>query len=239
MCWRLPKLSSSSVKADSIVDMNKYLSAAGAEWDSGPEAGMWIGPLLDEFGESLGHAVPPIYGEYAVIPIPQDKDEVELYDFSVLESLVELLAVFTGDQAVHTALWEGWGYLYDHDQDPRTAARMITYTSGSGDLPPVPDWIVETRVARPNAAPLQLPHRNYYLWTGPLKSTLAIQIHGNIPSLIWPEDRSWFIGAPIYTDELAVGADERLIQAIISTPSMAEFGARRATRNDNLRIDGR
>ena len=41
----------------------------------------------------------------------------------------------------------------------------------------------------------------------------ALKIHRAMPhsppSLIWPTDRAWFIGIPIYTAEIAIGAERR------------------------------
>ncbi len=221
----------------SIGDMDKHLSAAGADWDAGPEAGEWLGPLLEEFSDLLGHAVPAGYEQYAIIPIPFSKEDPELQDISALESLVEELRIFTGEQTVHTGLWEGWGWLYNHGLNPRTAPGVAAYVAGgydAGDAQGLPDWIAETRVERPNARPLQLPNRNYHLWSGPLDSVLALGHHDNFPSLIWPEDRSWFIGIPIYSAEMAIGADERVIQSILAAPSMRELSARRASRDEAL-----
>ncbi len=219
------------------VDMEKYLSAAGAHWDSGPEAGEWIGPLLDEFSDLLGHAVPAGYEQYAIIPIPRSKEDPEQQDISALGALIEELRTFTGEQTVHTGLWEGWGWLYAHGLDPRTAPGAAGYVAGgsaAGDAQGVPDWFAATRVERPNAGLLRLPNRNYHLWSGPLDSALAFGHQKDFPSLIWPEDRSWFVGIPIYSAEMALGADARKIEEILSSPSMRELGARRAGRDESL-----
>lgn len=62
--------------------MEKYLNAAGADRDSWSEAGEWIGPLLDEFSDLVGHALSAGYGQYAIIPIPRSKKSPELKDIS-------------------------------------------------------------------------------------------------------------------------------------------------------------
>src|SRR4051812_32182998 len=39
----------------------------------------------------------------------------------------------------------------------------------------------------PDAQPLELPHRRYYLWTGPLRSVTALRdMWEDPPSLVWP-----------------------------------------------------
>lgn len=93
------------------------------------------------------------------------------------------------------------------------------------------------RVARSNTAPLRLPQRNYLVWSGPLSSTLALRHTGDIPSMIWPDDRSWFIGAPIYTCEIVFGADDRIVRAVVETPAIRALRARRAERDDKRHID--
>lgn len=218
--------------------MEERLTAAGAAWDAGPAAGEWIGPLLDEFGPTLGHAVPSGYEAYAVVPIPSGDEIASRQDYRVFEALVEVLAPFTGEQVVHTAFWEGWGWLYNHGEDPRTALGMGVFVFGSHDemaLAEATEAMARRRVARPDVPPLALPGRKYFLWSGPLRSAAALRHTGDIPSLVWPEDRSWFIGAPIYTAEIAVGADAQIIQAVLDAPSL---GARRAERGDVLEGDG-
>lgn len=220
--------------------MDEYLSAAGAAWDPGPAAGEWIGPLLDEFGPSLGHAVPAGYEEYVVVPIPGGDEVVERQDYRVLEALIEQLAPVTGEQIVHTALWEGWGWLYNRGENPYTAPGYAVLTFGVDHdvaLRQAQEAMSRRRVARPDASPLNLPARNYFLWTGSLSSVAALRHTGDIPSLIWPEDRSWFIGAPIYTTEIALGADERIVRAVLNAPSVRALGARRAGRDEVLLLD--
>jgi hypothetical protein len=90
-------------------------------------------------------------------------------------------------------------------------------------------------VEEPNTAPLGLPRREYYVWSGPVRSALAFRQHAHSPpSLIWPKDRSWFVGAPIYTNEYAVGGSQHAIDA---TLAHAHLNARAATPDDRLDID--
>lgn len=219
--------------------MDECLTAAGASWDLGPAAGAWIGPLLDEFGATLGHAVPAGYEAYAVVPIPWGDELPERQDYPVLEVLIAQLAPVTGTQVVHTALWEGWGWLHDRDQDPRTAPGSAAFVISHDEaaLRHAQEAMARNRVARPHAAPLMLPARNYFLWSGPISSVAALRHNGDIPSLIWPEDRSWFIGAPEYTTEIAIGADERILRTVLDAPALRARGARRAERDELLQVD--
>jgi hypothetical protein len=164
----------------------------------------------------------------------------------VLDALVGVLAGFTGDQAVHCAMWGGWAWWYSAGEDPRTAPGMSAHVAwAEGDEPgeeeraralaEAREWLAADRVRRPDVAPLDLPHRSYHVWTGPLSSVLAFRHHPwHPPSLIWPQDRSWFLGAPIYTNEIAVAGPGAVIDALIADPVL---GARRAAPDDVLDID--
>jgi hypothetical protein len=118
---------------------------------------------------------------------------------------------------------------------------------GGEDEPPPPrhgldrrlaegrEQAARTRVEAPDAEPLEQPFRTYHPWTGPLRSAVAFRQHPHEPpSLVWPEDRSWFIGAPIYTNEIAIGATEHVIDAVLAAPGLY---ARRAACDDVLDID--
>jgi hypothetical protein len=56
------------------------------------------------------------------------------------------------------------------------------------------------------------------------------------PSLILPDGRSWFIGIPIYTNEIAVAGTTAVIDAVVAD---RRLNARRATPDDVIDIDDR
>ena len=225
-----------------------HLVTVDAAWDDGPDAGRWIADRLGPFGPSVGHAVPLGYPAYAVVPIPADEDaEGDRGPLSVIEALLDVLGPFTGDQPVHSGMWEGWGWWYDTGADPRTAAGMgVSILWAEGDDRPAQEEIdralavareelAAERVESPDVEPLDLPYRRYYLWTGPLRSATAFrhQPH-DPPSLIWPEDRSWFVGVPEYTNEIAVAGTTDVVDAVVTD---RRLNARRATPDDVLDID--
>ncbi len=230
---------------------SRYLELAGASWDGGPQAGDWIRERLGPFGASVGHAVPWGYEAYAVVPVPLDEDDPDgvrgADPYLTLEVLLEVLAPFTGEQRVHCGLWDGWGFLYGPGEDPRTAPGISVLVAWrSEEDRPDPEEIArvrseaaermaQTRVRRPAAEPLELPNRAYHLWTGPLRSVLALRHQEHQPpSLVWPQDRTWFVGAPIYTNELAVAGTRAVVAAVLVDPRL---GARPATPADLLDVD--
>ncbi len=229
-------------------DASPHLAAAGAAWDDGPEAGLWIADRRAPFGDSVGHAVPLGYAAYVVAPLwPDEHASADRGCLPVMEAVLDVLARFTSDQPVHCGLWEGWGWWYSRGQDPRTAPGMgvQVYWAETDDpsqeeidhaLADARERMAVDRVQRPDAAPLTLPEsHDYYLWTGPLRSVTAFHHEPqDPPSLIWPEDRSWFAGAPIYTNEIAIAGTTALIDAVVADPRLS---ASRASPDDALDID--
>jgi hypothetical protein len=231
-----------------VTVVSPHLVAVDAAWDDGPDAGGWIADRLAPFGASVGHAVPLDYPAYAVVPIPPADDlQSESGCLSAIETLLDVLGRFTGDQSVHTGMWEGWSWWYDTGADPRTAPGMgvgVAWPEGD-DRPAQEEFdralanareqLAAERVERPDVEPLELPHRLYYLWTGPLRSATAFrhQPH-DPPSLIWPEDRSWFVGVPIYTNEVAVAGTTVVVDAVVADPRL---NAHLGTTDDVLDID--
>jgi hypothetical protein len=237
-----------------VTVVSPHLLAVDAAWDDGPDAGAWIADRLGPFGPSVGHAVPLGYEAYAVVPVPAPHfdcercppvpaDAVERESLPVIEVLLEVLGSLTSDQPVHFGMWEGWGWWYDTGEDPRTAAGMGVLILFSADddrsaqekdraLAEAREELAADRVECPDVEPLELPARRYYLWTGGLRSVMAFGREP--PSLIWPEDRSWFVGAPIYTNEIAVAGTTVVVDAVVDDPRL---NARRATPDDVLDID--
>jgi hypothetical protein len=231
-----------------VTVVSPHLLAVDAVWDDRPDAGGWIEDRLGPFGASVGHAVPLGYEAYAVVPIPpDDAPHTDRGSLPVIEVLLDVLRPLTGHQPMHFGMWDGWSWWYDTGGDPRTAAGMsvsIAWPEGNdrpaqGEidraLADARGELAAQRVECPDVEPLDLPHRRYYLWTGSLLSAIAFRHEPhNPPSLIWPEDRSWFVGAPIYTNEIAVAGTTVVVDTVVDDPRL---NARRATPDDVLDID--
>jgi hypothetical protein len=197
---------------------------------------------------TIRRAVPLGYAAYGRVPIAWDEDAEEaLAPAIALDALLDVLGPFTGDQPVHCGMWPGFGWMYTTRDDPRTAPGMGAGVYWSPDGPrPTQDEIDRAlvdareqmaveRVECPNVRPLELPHREYYLWSGPLRSAMAFRHQAHTPpSLIWPADRSWFVGAPIYTNEIAVAGSVEMVDAVLEDQRL---DARRAMPDDDLDID--
>jgi hypothetical protein len=223
------------------------LLAVGAAWEDGPAAGNWIAQRLAPFGGSVGHAVPLGYEADAVVPLVfEDASQSDSASLIATDALVELLGPFTGDQAVHCGVWEGWPWWYPTGGDPRSSqgtevgvvwpeGASPTHAERDRALAEAREHLAADSVEFPDAQPLELPYRRYYLWTGPLHSVTALRDKwADPPSLVWPEDRSWFVGAPIWTNEIAIAGTRLLIDAVVRDPRLS---ARRATPDDELDID--
>ncbi|WP_155891927.1 hypothetical protein [Conexibacter woesei] len=216
-------------------------------WEDGPEAGGWIAGLLGPFGPTVAGAVPRGHPAHAIVPVPRPDDDTpeDPGHVPTLEALVGVLAPVTGHQQVHCAIWEGWSWWYPHGTDPRTAPGMGAGVLWSGDGEPTQEEreraLAQAREAMaaecmeaPDVRRLDLPYRAYYVWRGPLESITAFRDYPpNPPSLIWPEDRSWFVGIPIYSEDIAVAGSDALVDAVCA----ALPAARRAAPGDVLDID--
>lgn len=227
--------------------MTDDLARAGARWDDDPSAGEWILPLLGEFGPTLGHAVPQGYAAYAVVPLIRDEEDGLDPDGASerLRVLLDMLAPWTGEQQVHGTLWEGWASLYDRGGGVRSSGTAVGLAWDPDGPQPTAEELAEARraaeedllarlVARPSAERLRLPHRDYHVWTGTPRSVTALHDAVELPSHVWPEDRSWFLGMPIYTAEVALGGPAGLVDAVLAEERLE---ARQATPSTVLDVD--
>ncbi len=82
-------------------------------------------------------------------------------------------------------MWEGWSWWYETGTDPRiNSGAGVAWPAGQRPpqeevdraLSEARDRVAAGRVERPDTEPLALPHRRYYVWTGPLHSATAFGI---------------------------------------------------------------
>jgi hypothetical protein len=80
---------------------------------------------------------------------------------------------------------------------------------------------------------LELPHREYHLWTGTLGDVGAFRDH-QPPNLWWPADRSWFVGTEIDVAATYVGGSDALARAVCADPTLR---ASRVAPSDRMLFD--
>ncbi len=202
------------------------------DWDDDASAGAWIEARLGTWATVAG-VMPAGYPAYVCFANAADPQEsafgglighAGLSRPDRLDQLLDLLAPITGDQRCHFALWTGFGDLYDHGTDPmRTTS--FGYLTASGPDEPAPDaselssrereYRYARMIERPAAPTLKLPGRAYHLWHGPLAAARAMQRADHSPTLMWPEDRSWFVGSEIdYLVTILAGPTELADRAL-------------------------
>jgi hypothetical protein len=218
----------------------------GAGWDDDGSAGEWVRPRLGAWG-TVACTVP--LGFDAYVRIPNNPDAVgnphareasgsllRGQDPEQLDRLVELLRPFAGGDTCHFALWDGWGWLYDHGTPAAASRSFGTLASTRGDRGPVdarPPERPLTQVERPAARPLSLPGRDYRLWHGPVDAAGRFRgaLRPQSPSLWWPQDRSWFVGSDIDSPATDIGGSTPLVAALMAVP---ELDARPVDPRDKL-----
>jgi len=113
-------------------------------------------------------------------------------------------------------IWDGYGWWETVPED----------AAGRSAPTPVP--------ADVRAGPrVQLPWRNYFLYSGPIDAALAFVDHeGQTPNLFWPDDRAWCVASEIDLSSTYVGGSRRLaaqlvedhrIEALAAEPTDSSF----------------
>jgi len=156
-------------------------------------------------------------------------------DHEQLSALLDLLAAHTAggvDAEVVAALWEGFGWV--------DGQGVVTVTVS-------PEGVTRERLApafSPEvlAAPrLELPHRAYLLFRGPLGAVLPWCRAGapgywqQTPNLLWPTDRTWCLATEIDLDSTVVAGPRALVDAICAHPDLEAF---EVGEGDSLMVDG-
>ena len=147
--------------------------------------------------------------------------EVGTLEPSALAAVLDVLERWTpqGQDCV-MALWEGFGWV-----DGRGAGLY-------GDPVPLPAAFPPEVLDGPR---LQLPQREYLLFTGPLQSARhlgqrtpeVVRQHWpygwlwqQSPNLLWPSDRSWCLATEIDLDSTLIGGPADLVDALVATTTL-------------------
>ena len=125
------------------------------------------------------------------------------------------------------AIWEGHGF--------DTSTRHIAWTGPVDDA--TSEWLEHERARmrqendRRNAAirselgsvpRFAMPHRTYYLVTGPASAATELRNPASIegwqrPDLFWPDDRAWFVATDVDFWVLYVGGHDEFITELART----------------------
>ena len=151
-----------------------------------------------------------------------------------LRSVCEILARHTAAPAqCWFAVWEGWG-------DLRGSGHVAS--SGPGGLPPPVRRAPATWQLDLHAPKFTLPHRVYYLFTGPLGDAVKIGTWvtrdwflPRSPNIFWSYDRSWCVASEIDFDSTIVGGTTDLIADVLHRDDLEAWPVR---PDDSLAWDG-
>lgn len=119
----------------------------------------------------------------------------------VWRELQPVLAASTSTPGAYWfGLWDGWTYA---------GGQQVAYRSEGKTIPV------------PHQARLQLPYREYALFSGPLSAYHDIgyllpsgQFKPCFPSLVWPDNHEWMLAADVDLDSTYVGGPEELVAAL-------------------------
>lgn len=149
-----------------------------------------------------------------------------------LSVLCDRLAQGQHEPDCYFCLWEGYGGLETYgwlEGDVTSDSKMTAQDR---------HIFTSDELSRPR---LHLPHRDYVVLAGPLRSALRIgsfaanSFWPQSPNLFWPADRTWCVATEIDFDSTLVGGPEQLVDAILRTP---ELDAWPVTVDDSLAYDG-
>ena len=116
------------------------------------------------------------------------------------------------------ALWAGCGW------EPGARATLTFQGVGDGDaVPDGGDTAPVDPVPQPvRRGPLvELPHRDYFLYRGPVEDALAfVDAEQQSAHLWWPQDRSWCVATELDLEFTYVGGSTDLIGRVLTSPDL-------------------
>jgi len=143
--------------------------------------------------------------------------------------LCDVLAVHTALDAPCTlALWDGYGWIQ--------GSPSVAVLGGTESLPAALAYHVL------HGPRLHHTNRDYLLFSGPLPtaqpmgaSSTPSWLGSQSPNLLWPADRSWFVGTEIDFDSTLVAGSHELIASILAAPQVEAWPI---GPDDSLAYDG-
>jgi hypothetical protein len=198
-----------------------------ASWLSASDADLW--QLI-----SFGPADFASYARLRFIPDPKvpGQSESDVDDDVIPESEAALVRGVLDVLARHTTtpddcffcLWEGWGSAIRGED----GLRVANFDTGTATLGPVMAPAFDQSVL--DGPKVSIPHRNYYLFRGPLTDFgdwgAADYLPGMPrtdmpnPAFIWPADRSWCLANDVDPHWVGIGASTAAIDELLGTAGL-------------------
>ncbi|MDO3140585.1 hypothetical protein [Mycobacteroides abscessus] len=138
-----------------------------------------------------------------------------------LKALCAILARHTTTaQACCFAVWEGWGWLHDHDSPASTITAYYAPDGVIPDIQPPQPAPAQWRLAT-SGPTFSLPGRRYHLFKGHIDAAVRIGHWVNedffipqSPSFFWPADHTWCVATEVDYDSTIIGGTRELIDQL-------------------------
>lgn len=203
-------------------------TSAAAEWVGGARHG--------EVG-TVGSLVPNDYEAFLRVRAPAGGIEdwwTPYRDLFVVVAAVGERHTTSPDRAWF-AVWEGHGFdngttrVAWRDPPPDEQTRLAREAARARLRAESERRNAETRTALLQVPRVELPHRTYYLMTGPVAAATQLSEPGSPsvwlhPDLFWPDDRQWFVATDVDFWSLYIGGDREFITELtLSVSTEAEI----------------
>ncbi|MGI9120608.1 MAG: hypothetical protein ACR2G7_10910 [Acidimicrobiales bacterium] len=195
------------------------------EWSQEVSQADWIVQRLHDFAVDVGSVIPDGLPAYVRIEHGDARAGGSLSPEETV-ALVSLLAPVTAPDRCWFCLWEGFGWIrggramvrLERPSRLRRGLRRLRLVGLCWDPAGSPMGAVPPDVlAGPH---VELPHRSYLLYRGPVATATAWLGHPyrQSPNLWWAADRTWVVASEIDLDWTCVGGPVALIRRILDHP---------------------
>ena len=207
------------------------------QWAMDISPASWIGPRLHPFGQDTGSVVPEGFGAYCRVFHPDGP----LYPDGSYRSWSEI-AQSNGRRAHAGMQFHVINRPYgsplaevlsevgpsEGSVPPRERQRLVELLEPETDSPDCCWFCIWEGFGNIEVSgrPVQLPGRNYGLYTGSIDLALApldVPWNDQSPNLWWPEDQAWVVATEIDYAWTYVGGPRRLIDRIVADELLEAF----------------